>query len=117
MPFSSFAALQAALGSKVTYAEYKGPANIAFRGITVNGANGSIDVFPDRSCQAATEYLLQLDTWTLATLGPAPRILEYEDGALMMRSSTADDMEVRVGIYGNLGCNAPGWNVNVKLAA
>jgi hypothetical protein len=117
MPFSSFAALQAALGSKVTYAEYKGPANIAFRGITVNGANGSIDVFPDRSCQAATEYLLQLDTWTLATLGPAPRILEYEDGALMMRSSTADEMEVRVGLYGNLGCNAPGWNVNVKLAA
>lgn len=115
--FASFAALQAGLGSKVTYADYKGPANIAFRGITVNGSTGPIDIFPDRNCPAVTEWLLQMDTWVLASLGEAPQILEYEDGSLMMRVSNADSMELRVGLYGQVGCNAPGWNAQVKLSA
>lgn len=115
--FASFTALQAALGSKVTYADYKGPANIAFRGITVNGATGPIDIFPDRNCPSLTEWLLQMDTWSLASLGEAPQILQYEDGALMMRVSGADAMELRTGLYGNFTCNAPGWNAQVKLSA
>lgn len=117
MSYASFGALEKGLGSKVNYVDYKGPANIAFRGIRVNGANSTIDIFPDRACPAITEFLLQLDTWMLATLGQAPRILEYEDGQVLFRVSNADAMEGRVGMYGNLGCNAPGWNATVKLSA
>lgn len=117
MSYASFAALEKALGSKVQYSDYRGPADISFRGIRVNGANSVIDVFPDRSCPALHEFLLQLDTWFLCSLGPAPRILEYEDGALMLRVSNADAMELRVGFYGNLGSNAPGWSAAVKLSA
>lgn len=117
MGFTSFAALEMALGSKVQYSDYKGPADIAFRGIRVNGANTVIDIFPDRSCPAQTEFLLQMDTWKLCTLGQAPQILTYEDGLSMLRVTNADAAELRVGMYGNLGCGAPGWNGQAKLSA
>lgn len=117
MGFTSFAALEMALGTKVQYADYKGPADIAFRGIRVNGANSVIDIFPDRNCQPLTEWLLQMDTWKLCSLGPSPQILTYEDGVTMLRVTNADAAELRVGSYHQLGTNAPGYNAQVKLAA
>ena len=115
--YQSYSALEKALGSKVQYIDAKGPADIAFRGIMVNGANSMIKVFPDRSCQVNTAYLLQMNSWCLESLGDAPQILRYGDGLEMLRVSNADAGEVRVGYYANLRTNAPGWNCNVKLSA
>lgn len=115
--FQSWGALEKALGAKVQYIDQKGPAEIAFRGIRVHGANTTIDVFPDRNCQPLTGYLLQLDTWALEGLGDVPQILRYGDGLEMLRVSNADAGEVRVGAYYNLRTNAPGWNCNVKFSA
>lgn len=118
--FASYSALEKSLGSKVQYVELKGSpqsAEIAFRGIMINGANSMIKVFPDRSCQGLTGYLLQMDTWCLEALGDAPQILRYGDGLEMLRVSNADAGEVRVGYYANLRTNAPGWNANVILSA
>jgi hypothetical protein len=94
----------------------KGPAEIAFRGIMVNGANSMIKVFPDRNCQPNKGYLLQMNTWTLNSLGDAPQILRYGDGLEMLRVSNADAGEVRIGYYANLATNAPGWNANVTFS-
>lgn len=115
--FASYSALEKSLGSKVQYVDAKGPANISFRGIMVNGANTQMQVFPDRSCQANTAWLMQLDTWCLRSLGDAPQILKYGDGLEMLRVYNADAGEVRVGYYAQLACNAPGWNGRVKLSA
>ncbi len=115
--FASYSALEKALGSKVQYIDLKGPASIAFRGIMINGANTMIKVFPDRNCQANRAYLLQMDTWAFEGLGDAPQILRYGDGLEMLRVYNADAGEVRVGYYGNLRTNAPGWNCNVTLSA
>jgi hypothetical protein len=115
--FASYSALEKALGAKVQYIDAKGPANIAFRGILVNGANSQIEVFPDRNCQPQTAYLLQMDTWALECLGDAPQILRYGDGLEMLRVANADAGEVRVGAYYQLRTNAPGWNANVSLSA
>lgn len=115
--FASYSALEKALGSKVTYTELKGPAEIAFRGIMINGANSMIKVFPDRNCQALTGYLLQMDTWALEGLGDVPQILRYGDGLEMLRVANADAGEVRCGAYYNLRTNAPGWNAVVSLSA
>jgi len=115
--FASYSALEKALGSKIQYIDMKGPADIAFRGIMVNGANSVVKVFPDRNCQAQTGYLLQMDTWALETLGDAPQILRYGDGLEMLRVYNADAGEVRVGYYAQLRTNAPGWNANVVLSA
>lgn len=115
--FASYAALEKSLGSKVQYVDLKGPAEIAFRGIMINGANSMIKVFPDRNCQAQTGYLLQMNTWTLNSLGDAPQILRYGDGLEMLRVSNADAGEVRIGYYAMPSCNAPGWNSYVALSA
>lgn len=115
--FASYSALEKALGSKVQYVDLKGPAEIAFRGIVLNGANSMMKVIPDRNCQPLTAYMLQLDTWTLESLGDCPQILRYGDGLEMLRVSNADAGEVRVGYYANLATNAPGWSCNVKLGA
>lgn len=115
--FASYAALEKSLGSKVQYVDMKGPAEIAFRGIMVNGANSMIKVFPDRNCQAQVGYLLQMNSWTLNSLGDAPQILRYGDGLEMLRVSNADAGEVRIGYYANLATNAPGYNAVVSLSA
>lgn len=114
--FKSYSALEKSLGSKVQYVDMKGPAEIAFRGIMINGANSMIKVFPDRNCQAQTGYLLQMNTWTCNSLGDAPQILRYGDGLEMLRLSTADAAEVRIGYYAQISTNAPGFNANVTLS-
>ena len=115
--FASYSALEKALGSKIQYVDAKGPADIAFRGIMVNGANSVIKVFPDRNCQVSTGYLLQMNSWGLEGLGDVPQILRYGDGLEMLRVYNADAGEVRVGAYYQLRTNAPGWNCNVTLSA
>ncbi len=92
-------------------------ADIAFAGITVNAPYGPITVIPDRNCPAVTCYLLQMDTWKLRTLGKAPHILTYGlEGLEGLRVGNADALEVRIGYYGNLVCNAPGWNCVIQLS-
>lgn len=117
MNYASYSALEKALGAKVQYIDLKGPADIAFRGIQVNGANGMIRVIPDRSQIARTCHLLQMDTWSLNSLGDVPQILRYGDGLEMLRVANADAGEVRVGYYANVASNAPGWNCHVDLGA
>lgn len=115
--FASYSALEKALGSKIQYVDMKGPADIAFRGIMINGANSVIKVFPDRNCQQTTGYLLQMDTWALEGLGDVPQILRYGDGLEMLRVYNADAGEVRIGAYYQVRTNAPGWSCNVTLSA
>ncbi len=115
--FASWGALEKSLGAKCIYIDHKGPAEIAFRGIRVHGANTTIDVFPDRNCQPTYGYLLQMDTWALEGLGDVPQILRYGDGLEMLRVYNADAGEVRIGAYYNVRTNAPGWNEVVKLSA
>lgn len=117
MSFASYSALEKSLGAKVVYVDSKGPAEIAFRGIMVNGANSMIKCFPDRNCPSLTAYLLTMKSWCLESLGDAPQILRYGDGLEMLRVYNADAGEVRVAYYANLSCNAPGWNAFVSLSA
>jgi len=117
MNFASYAALEKSLGAKAQYISFDGPAKLYYPGILINGAAGQIKVFPDRSCPARTAYLLQMDTWKLYSLGPAPHIAKYADGLEMLRVYNSDAAELRVVSYANLGCNAPGFNAVVQLGA
>lgn len=118
MPFSSYAALEKALGSKVQYVSVQhDEADIAFAGIRVNAPYGPISVVPDRSCPSATAYLLSMDTWKLRSLGKVPHVLTYGlEGLEGLRVGNADALEIRIGFYGNLICNAPGWNCVISLS-
>lgn len=114
MSFGSYSALEKSLGSKVQYVEVKHDmADIAFAGIRINAPYGPITVMPDRSCLTSAGspvcYLLQMDSWKLRSLGRAPHILTYGmEGLEGLRVGNADALEVRLGLYANLTCNAPG---------
>lgn len=118
MNFASYAALEKSLGSKVQYVDVKHEeADIAFAGIRIHAPYGPIMVVPDRNCPAQTAFLLQMDTWKLRSLGKAPHILTYGlEGLEGLRVGTADAMEIRIGYYANLVCNAPGWNCRIALS-
>lgn len=117
MSFASYSALEKSLGAKAQYTDWVGPAEIAFRGIKINGANSVINCFPDRSCPGFTAFLLTMKTWLLASLYEAPHIFDYNDGVQMLRMASNDAAELRVGYYAQLGCNAPGFNALVTLGA
>lgn len=117
MTFASYSALEKSLGSKVQYCDLKGPGEIGFRGIRINGPNGEIKCVADRNQLGSTAHLLDMGSWQLASRRKAPHILTYGDGAEIMRVYNADSGELRVGYYANLVTNAPGWNAHVTLGA
>jgi hypothetical protein len=115
MSYSKYADLEKALGSKVQYVDMKVNPEIGFRGILINGPRGPIKVVPDQNCPSDRAFMLQLDTWKLYSLGKAPQLLD-SDGNKMLRESNADAVEVRIGSYAQIGCQAPGFNVNIRLS-
>lgn len=117
MNFASYAALEKSLGAKVMYIDVKHEeADIAFAGIRIHAPYGPITIIPDRNCPALTAYLLQMDTLKFRSLGKAPHVLTYGmEGLEALRVGSADALEIRIGYYGNLICNAPGWNCVVPL--
>ncbi len=119
MNFASWSALEKSVQSQVQYVEVKhDEAEIAFAGLKIHTPYGPMTVIPDRNCQAQTAYLLSLENWKLRSLGKCPHILTYGlEGLEGLRVGTADALEVRIGYYGNLTCNAPGWNCVVNLSS
>lgn len=115
LSYDKFADLEKALGAKVQYVDHRVSAEIGFRGILIHGPRGPIRVIPDQNCPSDRAFMLQMNVWKLYSLGKCPRILD-SDGLKMLRDSSADSVEVRVGYYAQMGCRAPGYNANVKLA-
>lgn len=116
--FATWAALEKELGAKVQYVSVEhDTAQIAFKGITVNAPYGPITIVADRSCQSQRIYLLDMGTWKFRSLGKAPHILTYgQEGLEGLRVGNADALEIRTGYYGNLICNAPGFNCVLKTS-
>ena len=116
MDYTQFANLEKALGSKVVYDKVSSDdADIGFQALSIIGPKGPIKIVADQNCTPDVAYLLQMDTWTLNSLGAAPHILDL-DGNRMLREAGDDAYELRVGFYGNLSCTAPGYNSRVALA-
>jgi len=113
--FESYINLEKSLGSRVRYTTAKArDVDIGFNALSVQGPNAEIRILPDQNCPSDVAYMLQMDTWTLNSLGGAPHILDL-DGNRVLRQASEDAYEVRIGFYGNMACNAPGWNVRVAL--
>lgn len=105
-----------ALGSKVLYDRSKSldDPDFAFSSIKLIGPAGDLDVVRDLNVPKGTCFMTQTDAWYLESAGDMPSILD-DDGLTIIRSATSDDYEVRIGYYGQLICEAPGWNVNITL--
>lgn len=109
-----YAELEKSLGSKVMYVNLEGPAKVFFTGIQIYGQSGPIKVLPDRNVPYAKAFMLQLDTWTLRSLGQLVRPINI-DSLEMLRQSTSDGVEIRYASYSQLSCAAPGWNCKISL--
>jgi hypothetical protein len=114
MSYDKFEQLEKALGAKVQYVDSFATAEVAFRGISINGPRGMIKCIPDQNCPNNRIYGLSLDMWKLYSLGKAVRVIDT-DGLQMLRQASADGVEVRYGFYGNLGCRAPGHNIVLRV--
>lgn len=114
MSYSTYGSLEKSLGSKVQYVDLKVNAEIAFRGIMINGPRGPVNCIPDQNCRTSRIFGVSMPMWKLYSLGKAVRVIDT-DGLQMLRQASADGVEVRYGFYGNLGCKAPAYNINIQI--
>lgn len=114
MDYEKFGELQKALGSKVEYINLEVEGQIGFRGIMLNTGRGMVRVVPDQNCPANRIFGLQMDMWKVYSLNEPVQILE-QDGLMVLRQPNADGIEVRTGSYANMGCRAPGYNINIQV--
>jgi hypothetical protein len=111
------------LGSKVQRVQVsqeireggKSMATVGFSGIEIFFDQGSIKVLGDRSAPKGFVNLLQMDTWTLASIGPMARIFDG-DSLAYLRADSSDGLEYRAYSYSNLLTDAPGKNAIIKIA-
>jgi hypothetical protein len=105
-----FMNLQKALGSKVIYgARDSYDTKVGYRTIQMEGPSGTIDIVSDPDALPNVMWLLQMDTWTLHSMGETPKYLD-NDGNAILRTTTSDAVEVQLVSRLQLSCAAPGWN-------
>lgn len=90
---------------------------ISFKALVLPTANGEISIIQDRNCPGQTAYILTMKTWKLRSLGKIPQFLTFPGFYDMLGFPIPgqDAVEIRVGGYLNLSCNAPGANAVVSL--
>lgn len=91
--------------------------SISFKALVLPTANGEIAILQDRNCPSQTAYIVTLKSWKLRTLGKCPQFLTYPGfyDQLGIPVPGSDAIQLQIGYYGNLTCNAPGANAVVAL--
>jgi len=103
--------LKKALGVDIRYDRVASNiAGVSFKAIEYDGMHGPIKIIPAPFCPRNKAMMLQLQSWELATLGPAPQMLDWDNNDYL-RVSNNDQYEVRFGHYGQFICNNPGANI------
>lgn len=114
LSFDKYAELEKDLQDNVSYIDLKGPAEIAFRGLVLNGPRGQIKVIADQNCPNNRAYGVGMKYLKLRSLGKVIKPIGG-DGLQMLRLASEDAVEVRYAFRGNLCCNNPAALVNVQL--
>lgn len=99
--------MKKSLDAKVQYNRVQSAvAGVSFSGIEIEGDNGKITVNTDMNCPRNTAFLGSMSSIRMHSLGPAPRILDF-DGVPVLRVSNDDVYEVRIGAYYQMELNRP----------
>ena len=111
-----FGQLVKEMSGRIIHDKVKAPgaASLGFKTIKAFTPAGDIDVVSDPDCPHDVAWMLTMNTLKLATTGAYPQIADED--SVMLRSATADEYEVRLAAYGNLGCHDPGANARIALA-
>lgn len=105
------------LDAKVQYEQTRvngGKATIGFDSVELHSPAGTVKVIADFQCPKGRAYALKLSTWKWHGLGDGIGIIKT-DGLSMIRQASADGVEFRLAVRGQLGCTAPGWNCVITL--
>jgi hypothetical protein len=116
------------LGNNVRYENMimEDYANIGFKAVVVQTDFGEVRIIGDSMATPVSYnqwsaagptayagsfpiYVTQMNTWYLMSLDNAPHIIQ-DDGLFVVRSATADAIQVRLRFFGNLGNRAPGYS-------
>lgn len=116
LSYSKWNELSLEMGSNVQYVDVKvgEQGAVGFRGIRVNGPKGTVEVLPDQGCPSNRCFVIQPDTWKLLSLGKPIGFLDEDDNR-MLRETSSDSYEIRIGGYVELLCMAPGFNGVIQL--
>ena len=89
-------------------------AGIGVRGIEVMVAGRYVKLYPSNVCQSDVVWLLDGASWSIKSWGPFMSILD-DSGSVMMTVDDADGIEIRVGHYADMACDAPGHNLKMRV--
>jgi len=110
------------IGSKVNYQRTpasgagKEMAAVGFKSVRIMTDNSECDMVAANKCQPTIAWMLEKKTCLLASLGQCVKILNT-DGQKILRQSSLDGYEVRLGSRHNFASLKPNHNVRVTLAS
>lgn len=107
-----------ALGSKVVYGDIRASdaPQVGFATIKVRGPGGEVDLISDPNEIPNVAHALQLDTWTVYSIGDIPKMLD-NDGMAVLRNITSDGVEAQMVYRAQMACTAPGWNGRFQIGS
>lgn len=118
IPFNKYAQLLKSQAARtiidVAIGEGEEP-DVSFPGVEVMTAQGPVMVLPDNNCQPNRMYGIDMDTWNYLYVGPDPVSLFNLDGLDMLRTATADGLEIRFFSFGAVACTKPGSNIVINV--
>jgi len=112
--FADFVSIEKAMNAQVQRDVKASDSVSGYRSLEFYAPHGVVKIVPDKDCPGGTAYMLQLNNWSLMSIGNAVQLTEL-DGNRVLRQSADDGIEVRVHSYSQLACTAPGHNCVVTL--
>lgn len=91
--------------------------SISFKALVLPTANGEVAILQDRNCPSQTAYIITLKTWKIRSNGKMCQFLTYPGfyDQLGIPLVGSDAIQLQIGGYSNVTCNAPGANAVVSL--
>ena len=112
--FADFVKIEKTLNAQVQREVKQSDSISGYRTLDFYAPHGIVKIIPDKSCPESTAFLLELKRWSLMSIGPVVQLTEL-DGLRVLRQSADDGVECRVHSYGQLACEAPGFNCVITL--
>lgn len=91
--------------------------SISFKALVLPTANGEIAILQDRNCPSQTAYIITLKSFKIRSNGKICQFLTYPGfyDQLGIPVQGSDAIQLQIGGYSNVTCNAPGANAVVSL--
>lgn len=106
-----FSNLLKGMGGRVQYVTETAFENgtIGFSGVKIATPGGELTLHQDPYCPQGTAYLVNLDEWVLASMGPVPKNLTEEiSGNIWIPQLTSNAFISQMGYRATTYCSAPG---------